>query len=115
MTLKDTATLECAADAMPAGAITLGAGTKLWLNTTTLTNTLNLPTGENEVATIRIDGNRLSCGDHTIATVGNEATSANVALDKASTVLDGRKGSFKVESGNLILTVNSNATLIFVR
>ena len=117
VTLTDTATLAyTTADATlgSGAAMTLGAGTKLWLNTATLSNTLNLPTGENEVATIRIDGTKLRAGDHVIATVGTGAT-ANVSLDPASTALDGRKGSLRVEGGNLVLNIKSKGTMLIVR
>jgi hypothetical protein len=121
VTLKDTATLEYAAGAtFGTGAMTLGAGTTLALTATNstftaLTNTLNLPTGENEVATIRIDGTRLTSGDHIIATVGNEATSANVALDPASTALAGRKGTLRVDGGNLILNIDPSGMRVIIK
>ncbi|MBP5791398.1 MAG: hypothetical protein J6W80_03980 [Kiritimatiellae bacterium] len=72
------------------------------------------PTGENEVATIRIDGDKFSSGDHTIATVGT-GTTANVTLDPDSTVLTGRKGTLRVEGGNLVLNVAPAGLLIIFR
>ena len=118
VTVTDTATLAFGAGAsLGTGAITLGAGTTLALtatsNTFSLANTLNLPTGENEVATIRIDGARLRSGDHVIATVAS-GTTANVALDPASAVLYGRKGTLRVEDSKLILNVDSaGLTVVF--
>ena len=98
------------------GAITLGAGTTLALtadsNTfTPLTNALNLPT--EGTATIRIDGARLRSVDHTIATVAS-GTTANVTLDPDSTALTGRKGSLKVEGGNLVLNIITTPGLMFI-
>ena len=120
VTVTDTATLAFGADAsLGTGDITLGAGTTLALTATsstyTFANTLNLPTGENEVATIRIDGTRLCSGDQEIATVGNEATTANVALDPASLALNGRKGSLRVEDGKLILKVIPSGLMLIFR
>ena len=80
----------------------------------TLVNTLNLPTGENEVATICIDGARLKSGDHEIATVGTGAT-ANVALDPASAALDGRKGTLRVEDGKLMLNIQPSGLMVIIR
>ncbi len=82
---------------------------------TPLANTLNLPTGENEVATIRIDGKPLKSGDHEIATVGNEATIANVALAPASAALDGRKGTLRVEDGKLMLNIQPSGLRVIIR
>ena len=123
VTVTGTATLAFGAGAsLGTGDITLGAGTKLVLTQpsgsnefTPLVNTLNLPTGENEVATIRIDGARLKSGDHVIATVGNAATTANVALDPASPALNGRKGSLRVEDGKLILKVIPSGLMLIFR
>ena len=100
VTVTDTATLAFGEGAsLGTGDITLGAGTTLALTATNkdftpLANTLNLPTGENEVATIRIDGARLKSGDHEIAPVGT-GTAANVTIDPASAALDGRKYEVK--------------------
>lgn len=118
VTVTDTATLAFGAGAsLGTGDITLGAVTTLALtatsNTFSLANTLNLPTGENEVATIRIDGTRLCSGDHVIATVAS-GTTANVALDPASAALDGRKSSLRVENSKLILNIDSaGLTVVF--
>jgi hypothetical protein len=68
------------------------------------------------VATIRIDGVRLCSGNHVIATVGNEATFANVELDGNSAALAGRKASLSVDDdNNLILNIEPNGTMIFIR
>ena len=122
VTVTDTATLAFGADAsLGTGDITLGTGTKLVLTQpsgsnefTPLVNTLNLPTGENEVATIRIDGARLKSGDHEIATVGTGAT-ANVALDPASDALGGRKSSLRVEDGALVLNIQPDGLMVIFR
>ena len=121
VTVTDTATLAFGAGAsLGTGAITFGAGTKLVLTQpsgsnefTPLVNTLNLPTGENEVATIRIDGARLKSGDHEIATV-ESGTSANVDLDLSGIALGGRKASVRVEEGKLVLNVVSDGTMMII-
>ncbi len=121
VTVTDSATLAFGAgESLGTGAITLGAGTKLALTSTNkdftpLANTLNLPTGENEVATIRIDGAHLKSGDHEIATVGNAATTANVALDENGAALAGRKAELMVEEGKLLLNIKSAGTIFIVR
>ena len=118
MTVTDTATLAVGASgSLGTGAITLGAGTTLALtaNSSTfaaLTNTLNLPT--TGTATIRIDGTRLSLGDHEIATVGTGSTE-NVVLDPASTALGSRKAKLRVEGGRLLLSIKSAGTIFIVR
>ena len=120
VTLKDTATLEYAAGAtLGSGAMTLGAGTTLALTSasstfTAISNAVTLPTEGK--AKIRIDGQRLTCGNHAI--LSNVTGSAdNVEVDLSGTALDGRKrASFSVDgSGNLVLTINPNGTVIFVR
>lgn len=108
--VKDAATLMFGPDAGfgksgTAGAITLGAGTTLALTAVSreflpLVNVLNLPMGENAVATIRIDGKRLRSGNNIIATVGNEATTANVKLDVDSSAIDGRRAKLRVVSAD---------------
>ena len=119
LTVTDTATVKVNAGCTPgSGDITLGAGTKLTLTATSNTftpiaNTLNLPT--TGAATIRIDGARLKSGDQVIATVGNEATTDNVALDLAGTALVGRRASLRVEDGKLVLNIIFPGTLIIVR
>ena len=120
MNVKDTATLAFGEGAsLGTGTITLGDGTKLVLtadsSSFSIPNTLNLPTGENKVTKIRIDGKRLRSGDNIIATVGNNATTANVELDGDSSALDGRKATLRVEGGILILNVASDGLMIIVR
>ena len=121
VTVTGTATLAFGAGAsLGTGAITLGAETKLVLTATSrefspIANTLNLPTGENEVATIRIDGTHLKSGDHEIATVGNAATTDNVTLDMTSAALAGRRASLKVDEGKLLLNIKSAGTIFIVR
>ncbi|MBQ3807385.1 MAG: hypothetical protein II840_05460 [Kiritimatiellae bacterium] len=124
--VADTATLAFGAGASfgaagTAGAITLGNGTTLALTSTgnalsPLVNALNLPTGAGEVATIRIDGERLgSCDHEKIATVGNAAATANVTLDENSTALAGRKCTLKVEDGKLLLNIKFAGTIVIIR
>jgi hypothetical protein len=115
-TVKDGATLEVASGAsLGSSEVTLEAGSTLALtatsNTFSIPNTLNLPT--EGTATIRIDGARLSSGDHTIATVAS-GTTANVNLDPASTALDGRKGSLKVVGSNLVLNIEPTGAMVIV-
>lgn len=103
-------------------AITLGARTTLELTATSsqseklISNTLNLPTGEGEKATIRINGTRLCFGDHVIATLGNDATTANVELDGNSEALDGRKYSIAVtDDDKIVLNIKPGGFLMIVR
>lgn len=63
-------------------------------------------------ATIRIDGARLRSGDHVIGTV---ASGTNVTLDPASSALDGRDGTLRVEDGQLILNVQPNGLMVIFR
>ena len=120
--VQDTATVEVKANAKPGnGTITLGAGTTLALTSTSneftpLVNTLNLPTGENEVATIRIDGKRLRSGEGLeIATIGNAAsvTKDNVKIE--GDAIGGRKTTLRIEGGKLMLNVKPDGTMIIVR
>ena len=105
------------------GAITLGAGTTLELTATSsqseklISNTLNLPTGEGEKATIRINGTPLCSGDHVIATLG-AGTADNVELEPENpgTALDGRKATLSVDDdNNLILNVEPNGFKVIIR
>lgn len=73
-----------------------------------------MPTGENEVATIRIDGKRLKSGDNEIATVAS-GTTANVDLDLTGTALGGRKASVRVENGKLVLNIESTGLMVIFR
>ena len=118
MNVTDTATLAFGEGAsLGPGAITLGDGTKLVLTADskdyTLVNKLSLPSGDNKVATIRIDGKRLRSGDdQEIATV---ASGTGVALDPNSTALAGRDGWLEVKNGKLCLTIKSGGTMIVIR
>ena len=118
VTVKDTATLAFGANgSLGTGAITLGNGTKLVLTADskdyTLVNKLSLPSGDNKVAMIRIDGKRLRSGDdQEIATV---ASGTGVALDPNSTALAGRDGWLEVKDGKLCLTIKSGGTMIVIR
>ncbi|MBQ3746533.1 MAG: hypothetical protein II863_03880, partial [Kiritimatiellae bacterium] len=66
------------------------------------------------VATIRIDGARLSSGDHTILSNVTAGTTSNVTLDPASTALGGRKGSLRIDGSNLVLTNEPSGTIMMV-
>ena len=73
---------------------------------------ITLPT--TGAATIRINGRRLRSGDHVVATVVS-GTAANVAPDLSGTALDGRKATFRIDNGILVLNIQSNGTKIVVR
>ena len=67
-----------------------------------------------DTATIRIDGARKKFGDYVIATVVS-GTADNVTIDPASTVLDGRRASLRVEEGHLILNIKSLGLIVVVK
>ena len=123
--VKDTATLQINAGKkiLGAGTISLAAGTTFALDASALgaigdtefaPRIPGLALPSTGAATIRIDGARLSSGDHVIAIVAS-GTSDNVTLDPASAALANRKGSLSVEGGNLILNVTSPGLKLFVR
>ena len=119
VTVTDTATLSFGANgSLGTGAITLAAGTTLALTATSrefiaIANTLKLPT--EGMATIRINGERLKSGPHVIAPVAS-GIADNVVFDTASAALNGRKHSWDIDdSGNLVLNIQSNGTMIIVR
>ena len=125
LAVTDTATLKINAGRKITGngTISLAAGTTLALDSSALGTIgdtefascipgLALP--ETGTATIRIDGMRLSYGDHVIATVAS-GTTDNVTLDPASAALAGRRGNLRVDDGNLILTVNPMPLMITIR
>ena len=100
------------------GGVTLGAGTTLALTAdsstfTALTNALNLPT--EGTATIRIDGARLSSGDHTILSNVAAGATANVTLDMTSPALAGRRATLEVDGTNLVLTIKPGGMILIVR
>jgi len=100
-------------------AVTLEAGSTLALTATNSTftaigNAATLPTGEDEVVTIRIDGVRLRGGDHVIASNLVAGATANVALDPASTALTGREATIRVEDGKLILNIRPDGMTLIV-
>ena len=119
--VKSGATLQVNAGKKITGAngrIALDAGATLALVSggtddfvTRIEPAVTLPT--DGVATIRIDGERLRGGDHTIATVAS-GTTANVTLDPASTALDGRKGSLRVDGSNLVLNIEPTGAMVIV-
>jgi hypothetical protein len=122
ITNKVGATLEVAAGAtLGTSPITLEAGSSLALTATgstftALTNALTLPTGENEVATIRINGARLRGGDNqVIASNVAAGATANVAIDPDSEALAGRKAWHRVEDDKLVLNIQSSGLMIIVR
>ena len=118
LTVRDTATVQVNANCIPgSGTVTLCAGTTLALTSASsefvpFNNTLYLPT--EGFANIRIDGRRLSSGNHEIATIGAGDT-ANVALDSASVVLDGRRYSLKIEGGKLTLSIVPSGFKVIIR
>ena len=120
-TVKNGATLEVASGAtLGSSAVTLEAGSTLAFSAanntfTALANAVTLPTGENEKATIRLDGQRLKSGNHTILSNVVGATD-NVTLDMTGTALVGRKkASLAVEGTDLVLTIEPNAMIILIR
>ena len=99
------------------GEITLGDGTTLALTATSsmftaLTNALNLPT--DGTATIRVDGEWLKSGNHTILSNVAAGATANVAIDLTSPALAGRKATLAVNGSNLVLTIEPNGTIMMV-
>ena len=125
LSVIDTATLKINAGKKITGngKVSLAAGTTLALDSSALGAIgdvefvpcipgLALPT--TGAATIRINGRRLRSGDHVVATVA-PGTAANVAPDLSSTALDGRRASFRVDNGVLVLNIQSNGTKIVVR
>ncbi len=120
-TVKDSAILELASGAtLGSSAVTLESGSTLALTATSstftaLANTVNLPTGENEKATIRIDGQRLKTGDHPILSGIAADAADHVELDMTSAALDGRKrASLAVNGSNLVLTIKPSAMIIVI-
>lgn len=122
LAVTDTATLQINAGRKITGngTISLAAGTTLALEagsrdedfSTRIAPSVTLPaTG---AATLRIDGTRLKSGDHVIATVAS-GTAANVTLDLAGAALDGRKGTLRVEDGNLVLNIESAGLMLIVK
>ena len=121
LAVTDTATLQVNAGKKITGngTISLAAGTTLALVsggtddfTTRIEPAVTLPT--DGVATIRIDGARLSSGDHTILSNVTAGTTANVNLDMASAALDGRKASLAVDGSNLVLNIIASPGLMFM-
>ena len=121
LAVTDTATLKVNAGKAikGAGTISLAAGTTLVLTATSkdftpcIDPSLALPT--EGTAKIRIDGARLSSGDHTILSNVTAGATANVNLDMTSAALDGRKASLAVDGSNLVLTIVSPGLSVFVR
>ena len=108
VTVTDTATLEYAADAtLGTGAVTLGAGTTFAFansgSTLSLPSPIVLP--DSGVATLRIGGDRLKSGDHTILASAPEGAAAHLAIDQSSLAIDGRKYSLTEKEGALVLNI----------
>ena len=126
--VADGGTLVIASGANPSisddinGSLTVNDGATLVLGATgsrfvPLTHMLNLPTGEGEKATLRIDGKRLRSGNHEIAALGT-GTAENIELDleKPGAALDGRKATLSVDDdNNLILNVEPNGFKVIIR
>ena len=125
LSVTDTATLRINAGKKITGngKVSLAAGTTLALDFSALGAIgdvefvpcipgLALPT--TGIATIRINGRRLRSGDHVVATAVS-GTAANVVPDLSSAALDGRRASFRVDNGILVLNIQSNGTKIVVR
>ena len=118
-TVKDGATLEIASGAtLGSSAVTLEAGSTLAFTITgneftALTNTLTLPTEGK--ATLRINGDKLSSGDHILVKgVSADATSLlNVEL--AESVSNGRRYEVAVKDGNLVLSFASKGFILIVQ
>ena len=120
VTNKFGATLEVAAGAtLGSSTVTLEAGSTFALTATNSTftaigNAVTLPTGEDEVVTIRIDGVRLRGGDHVIASNVVAGATANIALDPASAALTERESTLRVEDGKLILNIRPDGMTLIV-
>lgn len=120
-TVKDGATLEVASGAtLGSSEVTLEAGSTLALTATgneftALTNTLNLPTGENERATLRINGDRLSSGDHILVSGVSSGAADLLDVELAESVHNGRKYEVVEKNGNLVLSIDPGGLIIFVR
>ena len=121
MTLKDTVTLEytTAAATLGTGAITLGAGTTFAFvnsgNTLTLPSAIVPPTGADEKATLRINGDRLRSSSHTILSGVASGAADHLTIDPESTALAGRKFAIVEKDGNLVLEVKSKGLIIIFR
>ena len=108
VTVTDTATLEYASGAkLGDGTVTLGAGTTFAFansgSTLSLPSTIVLP--DSGVATLRIGGDRLKSGDHTILASAPEGAAAHLAIDQNSLAIDGRKYSLTEKEGALVLNI----------
>ena len=117
VTVTDTATLEYASGAkLGAGTVTLGAGTTFAFansgSTLSLPSPIVLP--DSGVATLRIDGDRLKSGDHTILASAPEGAAAHLAIDQNSLALDGRKFSLTEKDGALVLNIVPIPGLILI-
>ena len=121
VTLTDSATLEytTAAATLGGGAMTLGAGTTFAFvnsgNTLTLPSAIVLPTGADEKATLRINGDRLRSGSHTILSGVASGAAGHLTIDPESTALAGRKFAIVEKDGNLVLEVKSKGLMIIFR
>ena len=121
VTLKDTVTLEytTAAATLGTGAITLGAGTTFAFvnsgNTLTLPSAIVPPTGADEKATLRINGDRLRSSSHTILSGVASGAADHLTIDPESTALAGRKFAIVEKDGNLVLEVKSKGLIIIFR
>ncbi len=119
VTLTGTATLEyTTADAtLGTGTLTLGAGTTFaFVNSDSalaLPSSITLPT--DGVATLRVNGDRLRSGKHTIATSVESDAADHLTVDPASEALYGRKATLAVEDGNLVLDIPPTGLMVIFR
>ena len=117
--LKDTATLEYTTKTatLGTGAITLGGGTTFAFqnsgNALALPSPIVLPT--DGAATLRIGGDRLRSGKHTIATGVAEGAADHLTVDPASAALGGREPTLAVEDGNLVLNIQPDGLMLIFR
>ena len=119
VTLAGTATLEYTTTTatLGSGTITLGGGTKFaFVNSGSalaLPSPITLPT--DGTATLRVNGDRLRSGKHTIATGVAADAADHLAVDPASAALDGRKATLAVEDGNLVLDIPPTGLMVIIR
>lgn len=119
--VTNTATLEyTTADAtLGGGAITLGVGTTFAFvnagNTLTLPSAIVLPTGADEKATLRINGDKLKGGDHVIVSGVSAGAASLLNVELAASVADDRKYVVSEKNGNLVLTVKPKGTMLIIR
>ena len=60
---------------------------------------------DDDLLTLRIDGDLLKSGDHTILASAPEGAAAHLAIDQNSLAIDGRKFSLEEKDGALVLNI----------